>query len=288
VPLPNRSGAPFAFVAPSPRVGLPQEKKLERTAMGQYDATFFDYVNSGAVLSANKLLPLILDQIPITSVLDVGCGQGAWLSVWNRLGVTEFLGVDGDYVNREHLLVPESNFRPADLVRGFEVGRRFDLAQSLEVGEHLPADAAAHFVKCMVQHADMILFSAAPKGQGGDHHINERPYDYWREFFAENGYAVFDFIRPAIINDPQIEPWYRYNTFFYASEERARALPKTIRGYRVPDGTSLKDLSPWHYQIRKSLVSILPIPIATGLAKYKERYISRKRRALSQGPSRGE
>ncbi len=40
-----------------------------------YDDDFFKYVNSGAIISAEGMLPLLLDEIPIESVLDVGCGQ---------------------------------------------------------------------------------------------------------------------------------------------------------------------------------------------------------------------
>jgi hypothetical protein len=54
--------------------------------MPSYDSAFFDYVNSGAVRSAERLLPLLACELTLRSVPDVGCGQGAWLSVWRRLG----------------------------------------------------------------------------------------------------------------------------------------------------------------------------------------------------------
>jgi hypothetical protein len=34
----------------------------------------------------------------------------------------------------------------------------------------------------------MVLFSAAPPGQGGEHHVNERTYEFWRGLFARHGY----------------------------------------------------------------------------------------------------
>ena len=54
------------------------------------------------------------------------------------LGVTDLLGLDGDYVNRKMLLIPEANFRPTDLRRRITADRRFDLAISMEVAEHCP------------------------------------------------------------------------------------------------------------------------------------------------------
>ena len=192
-----------------------------------YDSAFFDYVNSGSITSANRLLPKLQEHIHAKSVLDVGCGQGAWLSAWRSLGVEDLLGLDGDYVDRGKLLVAESAFKATDLANGFRLGRKFDLVQSLEVAEHLPESCAAGFIDSLVAHGDLCLFSAAPKGQGGDNHVNEQPFDYWRAHFARHGYQVFDFIRPLVALDGEIEPWYRFNVFLYASP--ARVVSATAR-----------------------------------------------------------
>ena len=50
-------------------------------------------------------------------------------------------------------------------------------------GEH-----ADTFVQNLVRHASgAILFSAAPPGQGGEFHVNEQPYEYWRGKFQRCG-----------------------------------------------------------------------------------------------------
>ena len=244
-----------------------------------YDSTFFDYVNSGAITSANRLLPKLQEHIHVRSVLDVGCGQGAWLSAWRDLGVENLLGLDGDYVDRGKLLVTESEFKATDLTNGFRLGQRFELVQSLEVAEHLPMSCAAGFIDSLVAHSDLCLFSAAPKGQGGDNHVNEQPYDYWRAHFARHGYQVFDFVRPLVASDGEVEPWYRFNVFLYASRARAVTLPVEVQKTYVSDDMRLNDLSPWSYQVRKRIVATLPTPLATKLAKLKERTVARRRRA---------
>lgn len=66
--------------------------------MTTYDERFFAYVDAGAVRSAHRILPKLLESIEVRSVLDVGCARGAWLSVWSDLGVHTIFGVDGDYV----------------------------------------------------------------------------------------------------------------------------------------------------------------------------------------------
>jgi SAM-dependent methyltransferase len=239
----------------------------------KYDAAFFRYVNSGAIRSAERLIPLLLGELPVKHVLDVGCGQGAWLSVWHRFGV-QIVGLDGSYVNRDHLLIPTDAFLAKDLSEPFELGRRFDLVQSLEVAEHLPESRAAQFVASLVRHADVVLFSAAPKGQGGDYHINEQPYEYWRALFAKHDYVAFDCIRPMLALDSSVEPWYRYNSILYVSRGKAEQLPVRIRGSRVPDEEKLRDFSPLPYRIRKALTTLLPTSVVTAIAKMKERAVA--------------
>ena len=120
-------------------------------------------------------------------MVDFGCAEGVWLSAWRDAGVQDVLGLDGDYVDRRRLLIPQERFHAVDLSQPIDLGRRFDLAQSLEVAEHLPAAAARHFVATITRHSSLALFSAAPPGQGGAHHVNEQPYGYWRDLFAEIG-----------------------------------------------------------------------------------------------------
>lgn len=246
--------------------------------MSTYDAAFFDYVNSGSLYSAKQVLGHIAKHVRIASVLDVGCGEGAWLSAWTNLGVEDIAGIDGDYVERKRLLIPGNSFIPTDLGKPFSLGRKFDLVQSLEVAEHLPESRAAGFVGDITRHGDLVLFSAAAKGQGGHNHVNEQDYEYWRRLFADHGYAAIDFLRPLLSADKGIEPWYRYNCFLYASPERLAALPPPIQACRVPESQRLTDISPSAYRVRKALISVLPVSTVTWLAKVKERYVARVRR----------
>lgn len=245
--------------------------------MAQYDHDFFDYVSHGAVRSANTLLPLLAD-LQLESVLDVGCGRGAWLSVWQQQGVTQLTGLDGDYVARNSLLIPAENFIATDLARPFDLDRRFSLVQSLEVAEHLPATSAAEFVDSLVRHGDLILFSAAPKGQGGENHINEQPYDYWRKLFARHGYVALDYLRPQLCSADSVEPWYRYNCFLYVSEARLAHLPDAYRAARVAEDSELPDRSPLLYRLRKRLVSLLPVAAMSWLARLKMALRARRQR----------
>jgi SAM-dependent methyltransferase len=238
-----------------------------------YDNDFFKYVNSGAIDSANEIYPHVFNDIPIKSVLDVGCGQGAWLSVWKNFGVSDITGIDGSYVDRDNLLIDEKDFITHDLSNEFNLNRRFDIVQSLEVAEHLPEKSARGFVDSLVRHGDLIIFSAAPKGQGGDHHVNEQNYDYWRILFASHGYKPIDYLRPLIAGNKKIEPWYRYNIFIYSSSENLERLPVKFQERIIAESEKLHDVSPLVYKMRKRLVSLMPVYMMTIIAKIKEKIV---------------
>lgn len=242
--------------------------------MSTYDQVFYEYVNRGAIRSAEIVLPHLLRHLAIGAVLDVGCGQGGWLSVFRRLGVTEVTGIDGDYVSRSHLLIPPERFVAGDLAAGFRLEGHFDLVMSLEVAEHLPPERSAAFVEALVGHGGMVLFSAAPPGQGGHAHINEQDYDYWRRLFARHGYVGFDYLRPLIRHEQRVEPWYRYNPILYVASGRVARLPEEIRRCRLAEGEPIKDLSPGWYRARKRLVRLLPPRLMTWIASCKERFVA--------------
>lgn len=242
--------------------------------MSSYDQVFYEYVNRGAIRSAEIVLPHLFRHLAIGSVLDVGCGQGAWLSVCARLGVPEVTGIDGDYVSRQQLLIPPERFVACDLAAGFRLAGHFDLVMSLEVAEHLPPERSAAFVEALVGHGEMVLFSAAPPGQGGHNHVNERDYDDWRRLFARRGYVGFDCLRPLIRHERRVEPWYRYNPILYVAAGRVERLPEEIRRCRLAEDAPIRDLSPAWYRARKRLVRLLPPRWMTWIASCKERFVA--------------
>src|SRR6266511_1612991 len=131
------------------------------------------------------------------SVVDVGCGLGPWLAVFREHGVSDVQGIDGAWVDRSKLIIPEDRFLAVDVRRPIQLERRFDLAVSMEVAEHLPGECAPVFVDSLARLAPVVLFSAAIPFQGGVGPINEQWPEYWAEHFARNGYAVIDCIRKA-------------------------------------------------------------------------------------------
>ena len=164
----------------------------------EYDSEFYDDISDGSRASAKIVLPLVRELVNPASVLDVGCGTGAWLAEWVALGVTDVTGLDGSYVDKVRLQIAAKDFIATDLVRTFSLGRTFDLVQCLEVAEHIEAAHADVFVESIARHGNIALFSAAIPGQRGRHHVNEQWPSYWIEKFYKVGFTAYDIIRPQI------------------------------------------------------------------------------------------
>lgn len=190
-----------------------------------YSSEYFRNLTEGSLRSAREVVPLILELVGPRSVIDVGCGLGAWLSVFKDLGVETICGIDGDYVDRASLLIPPDRFTPIDLAKPFRLPTRFDLVVSLEVAEDLPAESAEEFVESLTGLGDVVLFSAAIPHQGGTHHVNEQWPDYWMRFFQARGYQVIDRLRKRSWANAKVEWYYAQNILFYATPAAIERLP---------------------------------------------------------------
>lgn len=175
--------------------------------------------------AARTVFSIIQNQLPdILSVVDVGCGSGAWLAVLREMGVETILGLDGHWVDADLLAIPEGSFMKVDLKEKIQLTRRFDLAISLEVAEHLPPDKATEFIHSLTDMSDLVLFSAAIPFQGGKNHLNEQWQSIWVKEFAERNYQALDLIRPVIWNEPGIHYWYKQNMFLFYRKDRPLKL----------------------------------------------------------------
>ena len=180
-----------------------------------YDEKFFESQWRDSYQSASLVLPHVLRLVPVTSVLDVGCGVGSWLKSFLDLGVKDVVGVDGGSVTAQNLLIDGSLFLSRDIGRPFSLGRRFDLVTCLEVAEHIPAEHEQFLLGNLCGHADVVLFSAAIPGQGGAGHVNEQWPAHWCLAFKDRGFVAIDCVRPLIWEVDGVKDHYRQNTFLF-------------------------------------------------------------------------
>jgi SAM-dependent methyltransferase len=194
----------------------------------QYDNAFFDRLQDGTLRSASAIVPILMEWIAPRGVVDVGCGRGAWLSVFKQHGVESLLGIDGNYVDRKQLVIPEERFQPAELPAMPRLDETFDLALCLEVAEHLSWRHAPQLVTNLIALAPFVLFSAAVPGQSGVHHVNPQWPLYWVALFSERGWQCLDIVRPKIWRNKQVDFFYRQNMFLFASEAGLALHPKLL------------------------------------------------------------
>jgi hypothetical protein len=97
----------------------------------------------------------------------------------------------------------------------------------------------------------------------------------WRDLFHKRGYELFDFVRPVVQARKDIEPWYRYNTLFFAHTDLLAALPAEVTRHKVQTDAPIKDYSPLPYRIRKAILQLLPPQVVSRIAILKHKYFIR-------------
>ena len=175
-------------------------------------------------VAPREVVPFIMSIVQPTSVLDVGCGTGTWLKVFEENGITDYVGVDGSYVDQTLLKIHKKHFVAHDLQRPLRLHRQFDLVVSLEVAEHLAEQFSDQFVESLVSHGEIILFSAAIPSQGGQNHLNEQWPEYWQQKFGKHGFIFLDQIRPVIWENKNVEWWYKQNIFLVKKKNQSESL----------------------------------------------------------------
>lgn len=190
-----------------------------------YDPAFFREMGKLSTTSAAVVAPEMVKLLNPKSIVDVGGGTGNWLAEFRKLGIDDVLSIDGDWVTPQMLVIPPQNFKVHDLEKRLQENRKFDLALSLEVGEHLPPSRAETFVVDLTLLAPAVLFSAAIPQQGGTNHVNEQWQDYWAGFFDKAGFATLDCLRSKLWEDSRVAAYYRQNMILYVKRDALASYP---------------------------------------------------------------
>jgi SAM-dependent methyltransferase len=145
------------------------------------------------------------------SVLDVGCGVGAYLELFKRLGATTIFGIDG--IPGDVTVLDGKEYAVHDLSNPFDLEIKFDLVICVEVVEYLDDIHAARLLTDIAQHASgRIIFAAAEPGQPGHLHINCRPIDEWLRRWQTLGW-VPDLNDSLAMRSLSTLSWLRRNVF---------------------------------------------------------------------------
>lgn len=193
--------------------------------MIKYNTEFFNNQTQGSLASAKAIIPIIMKIFSPKSVVDVGCGTGSWLSVFKKVGVKDILGIDGDYVKSEQLLISKDEFISKDLNRNFSIKKKYDVLLTVEVAEHIEPENAEVFINNLTKLSDIIIFSAAIPHQSGTHHVNEQWPNYWEEIFNRKDYIAVDYFRKRLWSNNDIRWWYRQNLLIFIKKNKIKKYP---------------------------------------------------------------
>jgi SAM-dependent methyltransferase len=126
----------------------------------------------------------VIERFAISSVLDLGSGVGHSADFFFRKGLRT-IAVDGlsDNVKRAFYPTVCHDLTKSPLLTSV------DLVHCQEVVEHINERFLKNLLLTLCC-GRVILMTHALPGQGGHHHVNEKPDRYWVEHLARRGYNL--------------------------------------------------------------------------------------------------
>jgi SAM-dependent methyltransferase len=124
----------------------------------------------------------------ITSVIDIGCGEGHSTAYFRQLGC-DVLGVEGYGPAVANSRAPGKVIQHDYTSGPYIPARSFDMAWSCEFVEHVEEKHLPNFMVTFDK-ASIIFMTFAVPGQGGHHHVNEQPQEYWLDKFHKLGFSL--------------------------------------------------------------------------------------------------
>jgi trans-aconitate methyltransferase len=79
-----------------------------------YSPQYYRRLKAGAVDSAKAIVPTVVELVRPMSVVDLGCGTGAWLAEFKHCGVSDIVGVDTMQVPTGELEIDPREFVATD------------------------------------------------------------------------------------------------------------------------------------------------------------------------------
>lgn len=181
---------------------------------------------------ANELiiphLEQLLDLNKKELIIDFGCGLGHWLHPFYMKGYRNILGIDLPEVEK-HFVLNKKFFTMGAVDDPLNNYGKAKLALCIEVGEHIKASHSMQLVNNLVNHSNVVMFSAAIPGQGGINHINEQWPQYWIDIFNSFDYEVIDVLRWLVWDSPQVAAAYKNNLLLFVHKEKAEAVKKKAK-----------------------------------------------------------
>jgi SAM-dependent methyltransferase len=161
-----------------------------------------------------KLSNAIIDLFPVKTVVDIGCGDGRYVSNFLAHGI-QCEGYDGSPLTPE---LTNEVCKVMDFSEQVDIGK-FDLVLSLEVGEHIPKKYEQVFIDNLCRTSnDFICLSWAVPGQPGYGHVNCQNNEYVINEMSKRGFGYLKLWSHWIRKQSELE-WFKDTLMIYGLEK---------------------------------------------------------------------
>lgn len=128
----------------------------------------------------------LINDKKIKSVIEIGCGRGITLKIFKDLNC-KILGIEGCTKAIKENLFP-NNVKQFDFTKHQVIPqKKYDLGVAIEFVEHVEDCYKENYLTCFDVCKYIAMTFAAP-GQGGRHHVNCQPQEYWIEVIEKRGF----------------------------------------------------------------------------------------------------
>ena len=134
-----------------------------------------------------ELWKWMVTSLSLSSMLDVGCGEGHTAAIFRSLGC-RVCGVDGSSRALRDSVIPDAHLIHDYTLGPFSPGADYDLVWSCEFVEHVEPRFVNHFLTTFSAATRYLFMTAAPPGQPGWHHVNCQPESYWIRLLETIGF----------------------------------------------------------------------------------------------------
>lgn len=151
----------------------------------------------------------------VNKVIDIGCGPGIYTKAILDENI-EAKGYDIDSRNDKSYIIKHNIVEQS-------INDNASCVLCIEVAEHIDEKYADIVVDRIVESSNnMIIFSAAIPGQGGDGHINCQPKEYWLEKFINKNVVRNFELESELINNVKTDihmGWFVNNVMIFIKKE---------------------------------------------------------------------
>ena len=131
----------------------------------------------------------LIKEFSVKSVLDIGCGEG-WALTYFRLRGVGTMGIDGLSRNVDRCKNLHNKAKLIDFSKEAFLSKwTFDLGWCCELVEHVEEEYVQNIIDSFKCCRYVAMTHALPR-QGGYHHVNCRPSDYWISLMDKNGFDL--------------------------------------------------------------------------------------------------